>query len=279
VKKVLITGAAGMLAPYLIHSAQKSNVVVTTARKNGDVACNLSDEKSVKKMLKEVDPDWVIHAAALSSVELCEENPELADQSNRVNTENIARNLKKHTRLVFISTDQVYPDLPGPHIEQDVGPVNMYGRTKLSGEQAALKHHETLVIRTNMFGKSLTKGRTSIDDFVVNSLKNGDKITLFSDISFSPLHMRTISNIIMEMLQKEILGVFNIGCRDGMSKSDFGLAIAKKRGLSVETVKIGESDSIKGRVQRLHDMRLDVSRLENVLHLKMPTLLEEISKL
>ena len=179
-KKILITGAKGMFAPYLINSAQQSNVVVTTARQGGDVSCDLSDEESVIKMLKEVDPDWVVHTAALTSVELCEKNPEVAYESNVKSTENISRNLNKKTSLIFISTDQVYPDSPGPHVEQNVGPVNTYGRTKLYGEKSALKHCKTLVIRTNMFGRSLTKGKLSIDDFVINNLEIGYSTTLFT---------------------------------------------------------------------------------------------------
>ena len=90
--------------------------------------------------------------------------------------------------------------------------------------------------------------------------------------------MKTISNIVMEMLQNKIFGVFNVGCRHGMSKSDFGLNIAKRKKLSIKSVQIGKSDNIQGRVQRPHDMRLDVNKLEAVLGRHMNTLNKEITK-
>ncbi len=277
--KILVTGTAGMLAPYLIERAKDYGVVITTARKNSDVDCDLSNDRSIKSMLLRVNPDVVIHAAGLTNIEKCENNFNKADESNHKTTANFVNHLNHSTQLVVISTDQVYPDNLGPHTEDKVGPVNNYGITKLAGENAAKGYKNVLILRTNMFGHSLTDGRLSIDDFIINSVREKKAITLFSDIYFSPLHMSTLSEIIFKMVDKKIKGIFNVGCRNGMSKADFGLAVINHIGLSTDTVELGSSDLIKGRVKRPHDMRLDVSRLENVLHSKMPTLLEEIAKL
>ena len=278
-RRILVTGAAGMLAPYLGEVADAFGTVVMTARHGGDEPCDLAAEAAVRDLLATVRPDWVVHAAGLTDVDACELDPQAADLANHRTAANLAGQLHRSSRLAVISTDQVYPDTPGPHGEADTSPVNCYGRSKLAGERAALEHPGAVALRTNMFGRSRTEGRRSLDDFVANNLRQGRPITLFSDVFFSPLHMSTLAVVVHEMLDCGLTGAFNAGCRDGMSKAQFGLAVARHLELSAEAASIGSADSVNGRAPRPHDMRLDVTHLETVLGRTMPTLKQEIEKL
>jgi len=276
---ILVTGSTGMFSEYVVIKAKTYGSVIKTSRKKSDYNCELSHEGSVKKMMSEINPDVVIHAAGLTSIEECENDFISANMSNHKSTANIVKYIKHSTKLVVISTDQVYPDKPGLHSEDNTSPVNNYGITKLAGELSTNFHDNTLILRVNIFGPSLTNGRFSIDDFIINSIKKKKDIVLFSDVFFSPLHMSTLSSLIFKMIDKDLTGIFNIGCREGMSKADFGFAVIKHMGLSTNTVKVGISDSFVKRVKRPHDMRMDVSRIERVLGIRMPTLLQEIEKL
>jgi dTDP-4-dehydrorhamnose reductase len=278
-RRWLITGASGLFADYLVEACRGQGQITTTARSEGDRRCDLSDATSTGSLLSVVAPDIVIHAAGLTDVDLCQREPHAAYAANRDTVANLASMLAPTTRLVCISTDQVYPDTPGPHDENRTGPLNFYGSSKLKGEQAALSHPRALILRTNFFGHSRRVGRESLSDFVINSVTTHKPVTFFSDVLFSPLHMSTLASLIVELVNKGATGVFNAGSRAGQSKADFALAIARHKGLTTETVGVGSSSEVRGRAPRIHDLRLNVSRIERFLGRAMPTLEEEIRKL
>jgi dTDP-4-dehydrorhamnose reductase len=233
----------------------------------------------VLALLADTAPDIVVHGAALTNVDRCEEAPHEAFAANRDAAAHLAAGLPAGARIVYVSTDQVYPDSAGPHREEGIAPVNVYGKSKLAGEEAVLRHPGAVVLRTNFFGASRRPGRASLSDFVINSLTRRQQVTFFSDILFSPLHMTTLAGLIAEMAQSDKTGIFNAGCRGGASKADFALAVARHKGLQTETARIGSSDVMPARAPRPKDMRMDVGRIEAALGRAMPTLEEEIAKL
>ncbi len=278
-KRWLITGATGLLSDYVIEACSRHGAVTSTARSGGDRCCNLTDSRAVRALLSDVVPDVVVHAAGLTDVDRCEREPDAAMAANRDTGRNIAAALPHSARLVFVSTDQVYPDMPGPHAEQAVAPVNVYGQSKLAGEQAVLQHPGALVLRTNFFGPSRREGRASLSDFVIRSMAARRDATFFSDILFSPLHMETLAELVVEAAERGMSGVFNAGSRNGASKADFALAVARHKRLQTETSRVGSSTVMPDRARRPKDMRMAVGRLEQALGRPMPTLDQEVAKL
>ncbi|MEK9652333.1 MAG: SDR family oxidoreductase [Opitutae bacterium] len=275
--KILIIGATGLLGPYLADAGAAHGNIYTAAKKSGDFVCDVTARTELEMLFSNLRPDWVINAAALTDVDKCELKPELAESINHIAVSNLVDILPSSAKLLQISTDQVYPDVVGPHKEETVGPVNVYGRTKLAGEKAALLRSNSLVIRTNFFGVSRSLGREGIYDFLVGKLSNKDPVTLFEDIFFSPLHMKTLSDFIFHLMAADVAGTFNIASREGMSKSDFAIAIATKRKLDLSSSRLGVSSLVSSRAPRPRDLRLDVSRVEKNLGIEMPTLSEEIN--
>ncbi|MBG04464.1 MAG: hypothetical protein CMM59_10370 [Rhodospirillaceae bacterium] len=276
--KTFVTGATGLLGPYVIEAFNDTDVV-TTARRGGDVQCDLTDLDATRQAIEELQPDAVIHLAALTDVDQCERDPGAAKRINVDTAANLAATMPVEAQLVYISTDQVYPGLGGPYRESDTAPVNVYGQSKLDGEQAALRHPNSVCLRTNLFGASRTDGRGSLSDFMAGMLREEKPVTFFEDIFFSPLHMRTLSGFIRKIVRNQLSGVFNLGCRGGASKSDFGFMVAEHLGLPTRTVTVGVSTQMPDRAPRPSDMRFDVSRIEAVLGTEMPTLEEEVRKL
>jgi dTDP-4-dehydrorhamnose reductase len=278
-RRWLITGATGLLADDLVAACRLNGEVVTTARSGGDHPCDLRDRDAVKSLIADVSPDVIVHAAALTDVDYCERMPKEAVAVNRDTATHIAAALPQEAQFVFVSTDQVYPDTMGPHGESGIGPINVYGQSKLAGEERSLEHPNALVLRTNFFGRSRRPGRVSLSDFVIDALTAGNPITLFDDIRFSPLHMTTFAALVVELVDRRITGLFNAGCREGASKAQFGLAVAKHKGLQTQTARVGTSDVMHSRAPRPKDMRMSLDRLEAALGRAMPTLAEEIGKL
>lgn len=276
---IIVTGSSGLLGPFLKAEAATRGTATGVSRGGVDHACDLADGAAVRDLLDDLRPAVVIHAAAATNVDECERNPDAANRANRIVTANLVTALGPESRLVYISTDQVYPDTPGPHREGDEAPVNVYGTTKLAGEIEALRHPRALVVRTNLFGPSRTPGRASLSDFVIDNLRAQRPVTFFRDVLFSPLHMKTLAELTFSLVEGGLVGVYNLGSRDGMSKRDFGFALAARFGLPTDTVTEGKSTNRPGHAPRPLDLRLDVRRIEAALGRRMPTLEEEIAKL
>lgn len=267
--RILITGANGLLGPYLVE-AFKGHTVYTTTR----AECELTTLINVKSMIWEVEPDVVIHAAAATNVEKCEQEPYVALADNRDATDNLAASLPPEAKLVYISTDMVYGDIPGPHREEDVAPVNMYGRSKLAGEKCAAANPRHLILRTSFFGPSRSPGRVSFSDFVLESLTNGRTAIFYNDVWFTPLHMQTLSTLICGLVEKDVKGIYNIGARSGFTKAEFATRLAVHQKIQFKQA-IGPSHY---GVKRPKDLRLDCTRLAEQGFV-MPTLEEEVRKL
>lgn len=278
-RPILVTGATGLLGPYVCAAASAFGAVSGLARNGGDIKVDLTHRDALTAALKDLAPKLAIHAAAWTDVDGCERQPDIARQFHVTATRNLVDALPDDCQLVYISTDQVYPDTRGPHREGGEGPVNAYGQSKLEGEAEALRHARTLVLRTNVFGPSRTEGRASLSDIVQNALAQGAPMTLFKDLLFSPLHLASLSALIFELVEKGATGVLNLGSRDGLSKCDFALAVANHLSLATDSVTIGRSDAIAGRAPRAHDLRLNVTSAESVLGRPLPTLVEEVARL
>lgn len=136
--KILITGSTGFLGSRLAyHFRDKAQLLLPT-----HAELNVSREEAVRAYLEEHRPDVVLHCAALSRTDYCEQHPEESHRVNVQGTVKLAKACKQiGAKLVFMSSDQVYngTPLPGALKEDDVlQPVSVYGRHKLEAEQRAL---------------------------------------------------------------------------------------------------------------------------------------------
>ncbi len=277
--KTLVLGATGLLGPYLAGAAACLGDVVRHGQHSGDKLCNLRDPKATAKLLEIVAPDLVFNCVALTNVDRCEDDPEAADLLNRQVVQHVVNGLSSNAILVQISTDQVYSGVRAPTSENCTDPVNVYGKSKLAGEYEALRHSNAVVLRVNLFGPTLTSGRSSLSDWMLQQFRSRAAMTLFSDNLFSPLHMDTLAATAMDIVRAGLRGTYNVGSRAGMSKAEFGLALARQYDLSASQVEISASSAMPGRAPRPLDMRMDVSKIEQALGRSMPTLLDQIALL
>lgn len=277
--RLLVTGASGLLGPYLMDAASNCGEALGVARRGTDYACDLGDALAVRALLARTRPDVVLHAAAMTDVDGCEADPAAAERANAAVTRYLVEAAPVSCRLVYISTDQVYPDTSGLKREHIVGPINVYGRSKLAGEAAACSRADSLILRCNMFGPSRSAGRQSFSDWIIGSLQRGDPVTFFTDVLFSPLHFATLSALVIEAVSLGLAGTFNLGSRNGFSKRDFALMISQHLDLPLAYAREGLSSQVVSRAARPLDLRMDVGRIETALGRPMPTLEEEVRRL
>ena len=153
--RVLIVGAGGMLGTA-VQTAVPSTIQLAALR-HADLA--IEDAQAVDRAVARERPDWIVNCAAYTQVDRAEAEPETAQRVNAIGPANLARAARQTgARLLQISTDYVFDGRAArPYREDDpVGPLNVYGRTKLAGEQAVrdILPQAHLIVRSQwLFGE------------------------------------------------------------------------------------------------------------------------------
>lgn len=200
--KILITGANGMLAKSVKARLKEGNELICT-----DVAdLDITDEKAVIKFIEKNKPEYIVNCAAFTAVDKAEEVYDLAEKINANGPGNLAKAAKTvDATLVHISTDYVFDgdlDVTKSYVETDaVGPVTVYGKTKLHGEeQVKANTDKYYIFRTAwLYGDG--------NNFVRTMLKLGnekDEISVVADQHGSPTYAEDLANIIAEAIEKKI---------------------------------------------------------------------------
>ena len=279
-KKIFLTGATGLLGSSLYPYLKKQGFCTVAGgfEAVSDINCDLCNQAETEKMLSEQMPDIIINLAALTNVDECELNTQKAYLLNTKIVENIVGWIKKHpfVNLIHISTDQVY-DGNGPHKEGDITLLNTYGFSKYCAELVAMQVRGT-ILRTNFFGHSAAKNKKSFSDWLIESFQKKEPIKLFTDVLFSPLSIDTLQEMIVEVVNNPIEGVYNLGSREGMSKRDFAMTLAENLSLDTNNAKDALSKELSLKARRPSDMRMDCGLFESIFNITMPYLRDEIKR-
>jgi dTDP-4-dehydrorhamnose reductase len=281
-ENILITGATGLLGsslvPYLKNCGYK--IITHGYTSQADFMFDLSDRVKSFEILEQIQPSVIINLVSLTSVDICEEQVHMAYLANTRTVENLANWLLtsgSDCHLVQISTDHVY-DGAGPHKEDDITITNTYAFSKYGGELAALRVPST-ILRINFVGRSQVSFRESLTDWVYKSMTGGRHVNVLDDVYFSPLSIKTLGKMIELVVQKKPIGIYNLGSHNGMSKADFDFAFAECLKLPTNTmtpIKTSEATFLKA--YRPKDMRMDSSKFENALCVKLPHLTDIIQQ-
>jgi dTDP-4-dehydrorhamnose reductase len=262
-KKILVTGASGLLGLNIAMQAAKEFDVYGVAHNNPvqspDFAMHSADlltPGTIKQIFAQTQPHWAIHCAALTDLDACETNPRLAEELNADLPGRMAEEAARNrVRFVHISTDAVFDGKKGSYVEKNTtNPLSIYARTKLAGEQAvAAANPDAIVARVNFYGWSLS-GQRSLGEFFFNNLRDGNQVKGFADVFFSPLLVNDLAQIILRMLETKLSGLYHVFSSDAISKCDFGVAIAERFGFDtnlISPISVEESGLIVARSPNL----------------------------
>lgn len=240
---------------FEVFATDKENFVNSPAKKF--MAFDLVSE-SYDALMNWAKPDVIIHCAAITNVDYCEDNPE---QAMAVNAESVNKFLKygSDTRLIFISSDAVFPDGIHMAMEKDqISPENVYGKTKETGEKYikdALGDH--VAIRTTIVGKNINPSYQGFVEWIVNSIKNGKEIILFEDVLFTPITTWHLANEIDCIMRSNISGIVHVAGGEPISKYDFGKKICEGLELDTKLIRKGSMDNVKFNAKRSNDQTMD----------------------
>lgn len=222
--KVLLTGASGQLGRCVQDVFPKEWQLFAFNSQELDIT-NLEQVESTFETIK---PDAVINAAAYTKVDQAESEADLAFRVNATGVYHLALCSKKHgSRLIHISTDYVFDGTKRePYTETDpTNPINVYGQSKLAGENLALATHiNTLILRTSWvfseYGNNFLKTMLRIGG-------NNSELRIVSDQVGTPTYAGDIANAIIHLLKnhQEERGILNVSGKDICSWADFAKLI------------------------------------------------------
>ncbi|HET8562756.1 MAG TPA: SDR family oxidoreductase, partial [Candidatus Binatia bacterium] len=202
--KILVTGGSGMLGYDLMRRASRQHEVWGSYHTRhvrlagcGMISLDLAREDGIKANVMSIRPEVFVHTAALTDVDECEREPERARKINSEGTAVLAEIAEQiGARFVYISTDYVFDGVKGDYSEEDSPrPVNSYGATKLAGEEAVRQRcANALILRTSIFGLKIPP-KTGLMELLVNSLRDGQKITRFADQFATPIYTGQLSGL------------------------------------------------------------------------------------
>ena len=157
------------------------------------------------------------------------------------------------------------------------GQLSVYAQSKLDGEKAVLAAHpEALVLRTCMFGWNQNPARTSLAEWIINSLRSGKVLNGFTDVRFNPLFTGSISDLILAGVSKRLSGVYNLGAADGVSKYEFARMLAKGLGLDENLVDPALQSDVSLKARRPANPVMNVDRFFSATGQEPPSLASEI---
>ena len=270
----LITGSSGLLGlNLLLHEPQPYQFYAHINKRRVNLAniqtitIDLGNLKSIEEALKIYSPKVVIHAAGITNVDGCDEDPETANFINGKVPSNIAKVCKDHgVKLVHISTDHLF-DGTNPFTDEEapVKPLNAYGYSKALGEEGVLKNNdEAIIIRCNFFtwGPSY---RQSFSDFIYDNLSKGKAISLADDFFYTPALAQNLIEAILSLLGKDAKGIFNVVGSERLSKYKFGMNMAKIFGYNDDLINKVNWASLGAKAIRPADMSLSDQKIRKFL--------------
>ncbi|MEL6863339.1 MAG: SDR family oxidoreductase [Bacteroidota bacterium] len=265
-KKILLTGASGLLGPAFIERwIGQWKIVACYHRfaapwlKDIGYALDLSDARALDMALEEIRPDAIVHLAGMTQPNACEQDPA---QSKKVNVE-VSSQLAKYAAkqqipLVFSSTDLVFDGSQAPYREIDgTNPINVYGQHKAEAEAAILAIHPlaTVARLPLLYGWS-TAGKGFMVNWV-ERLREGGVVYAFTDEYRTTVSSDDAAGGMGLLLEKQLSGIWHLGGRERMSRYDFAQEMARVFGLPGDRILPSLQKEVQMAAARPADVSLD----------------------
>ena len=288
--KILITGGTGIFGlnfairknrNYKIYLIQNKKKLVLLKNIPNVFLLNkkIDNKKKIRKILHQLKPKYVIHAAAITDLEFCENNRKKSKIVNFHLTKNISDECKKiNCKLIFLSSDQLFDGKKDYYNENSkTNPLNFYSELKIRSENYIKKSMKNfLIIRTNFFGWG-PNYRTSFSDNVIFNLKKEVKINILEDVYFNPISLKYLCESIDKLIKMNKKGVFNISSSKKISKYNLAVKIANTFKLNKDFIKKISLNKLSSEVLRPNNMSLNNNRLLKIY--KVPTIDNQIKNL
>lgn len=237
--KILVTGASGQLG-YDVIKELKARTIDCLGVNSSQF--DITDLKKVREFIVAYRPDAIIHCAAYTAVDKAEDDVDNCRRVNALGTENIAAICREiDAKMVYISTDYVFPGTGEQfyEVEDATGPINVYGLTKLEGEQAV----EALLTKYFIVRISWVFGYNG-NNFVKTMLKLGEthkELNVVSDQIGSPTYTADLAALLCAMVVTDKYGIYHATNEGICSWAEFAREIFAQAKMDIKVTPIPAS--------------------------------------
>ncbi len=282
--RFIVTGSAGLVGSQIVKDLSELNHEVFSCYHNSKpdngtlVNLDLTNQNEIIDTITKINPDSIIHLAAMTGVDQCEEQPDLAMKINADATEILARQAAKQKAFfVYVSTDYVFDGKTGMKKESDTpNPLGYYGKSKLAGELTLNKLASPYAIARTSTPFGLHKTKKSFPIWVKESLESNKDIPVLVDQITSPTFVPNLSKMLIEIATKQIVGIFHTAGASSISRYNLAEMIAEKLNLDKKYLKPASMSEMSWKAQRPKDSSLDVSLASELLNEKPQTIQQSL---
>jgi len=226
--RVLVTGASGLLGEAICNAVQKNHEVkALKGRADGDI----TEAGGIIEKIGSFDPDVVIHAAAIKDPDTAEKDPKMAYLVNCIGVRNVAlASRKAGAKMLYISTESVFDGgKRAPYYEYEkTNPVNVYGRTKLMGEQITTSLVEKyFIVRLPLLFGYTGKPQDNIILKTVGRIKKGEKVVAGADQYSQPTYVDMVADVVAKLIETDYYGIYHVSNQGSASRYELHKAALK----------------------------------------------------
>lgn len=276
---VLITGANGFVGHYLTEQLLVKNYKVIATGK-GDCrlpfkqenfiyeTLDFTDRERVQAVFQKHLPQIIIHGGAISKPDDCELNRENAFRINVTGTIHLLEEAAALTSFfVYISSDFVFSGEKGMYREEDeTGPVNYYGQTKLLAEGEVMKYpHQWSIVRTVLVYGDPKEGRNNLLTMVAAALKKGETLSIYDDQVRTPTYVEDLAEGIVSIVEKKAGGIFHLSGEEVATPYGMACAVADYLKLDKNSIKKVTAETFEQPAKRPPKTGFDISRAKREL--------------
>jgi dTDP-4-dehydrorhamnose reductase len=262
--RIFITGGGGLLGSKLAEIAQEEGHKVFSGYyhnlpENGEpVKFDLAMDGSISEAVDLIQPEVIFHTAALTDVDKCEMERDLACRINVRGTKHLAKSaIDAGAFLIYISTDYVFDGIRGLYKENDVpSPINHYGYTKLLGE----KYSDCVARTCVIYGSRPASGKVNFALWIIDKLQKGEGIKIVTDQYISPTLNTNLAKMLLEAGEKRLEGVYHLAGAERISRYDYACRLADKFGLDKGLIAPSKMVDMAWKALRPMDSSLDASK-------------------
>lgn len=282
-KKILITGVNGLvgyrLSEYLREMTSWS--VIGTSRKKGpmvDCIADLTKKVDVERIKKSIQPDVIIHTAAIVGANECDKYPEICYTTNVDATANLCE-IFSNSYFIYFSTCAVY-DTPTGRCNElcETSASNYYVQTKLEAEEYVKKMNNHVILRPSVIFGFVDHHKNN--NYFMQLLEIiRSKRVMYSprDQFFNPIYVDTVVDILVKIIESDVQGIYNIGSTEVISKYEFNSLLMEIFDLDRNYIEGVTSEFFS--VKRPQMGTISSEKIQRDLPYHIPTLIEMFERL
>ncbi|MEN4007126.1 MAG: dTDP-4-dehydrorhamnose reductase [Methanobacteriaceae archaeon] len=285
-KLIFVTGGSGLLGSKFnkdsFEEYDKYDIIKTFNRnpENNCISLDITDHSDVLAKIESSNPDLVIHSAALTNVDYCEDHQNEAYEINVKGTENIVKACEKiDCKLIYVSTDFVFDGKKGMYDEDEkTNPLGYYALTKLQGEKLVQNSNLNYAISrvSVLYG---WHRRLNFVTWVINELKLENEINVVTDQYNSPTFADNAAEAMIKIFEKDRKGTYHIAGDERISRFDFAKNIAEVFDLDKNLINPVKSSEFVQKAKRPKDSSLSIEKARKDLKIKMLNTIEGLKEM